>query len=149
MKKLFNLLFALFCLSANILAQSQATLQGKVTEGKSGDDAINAYVKLSKNGIIKTTVATDFEGNYAIHVESGTYDVEFSYVGMKTQLFKGVILNAGIVTKLDMKLEENSLILSGCGRTYTIPLIQMDNMSSGATYSAEQIMRSPVRNWLW
>jgi multisubunit Na+/H+ antiporter MnhE subunit len=149
MKKLLNLSLLFFCLSANILAQNQATLQGKVTEAKSGDDAINAYVKLSKNDVAKATVATDFEGNYSVNVDPGTYDVEISYVGMGTQLIKGVVLNGGRITKLDVKLEENVCFFSyGCGG-YKIPLIQFDNMSSGATYSSEQIMHSPVRNWFW
>ncbi len=150
MKHLFYLLLFSFCLSANILAQSQATLQGKVTEAKSGDDAINAYIKLSKNGVIKNTVATDFEGNYSVHVDPGTYDVEVSYVGMATQILKGVVLNGGRITKLDVKLESNEYFSENGGCIdYKIPLIQMDNMSSGAIYSGEQIMRSPVRNWLW
>jgi hypothetical protein len=148
MKKLLNLWLLIFCLSANILAQSQATLQGKVTEAKSGDDAINAYIKLIKGGVAKATVATDFEGNYSANVDPGTYDVEISYVGMATQLIKGVVLNGGRLSKIDVKLKDNGQFLGGCGG-YKIPLIQMDNTSSGATYSSEQIMRSPARNWFW
>jgi uncharacterized membrane protein len=148
MKQLFFLFLVFFCLSANIVAQNQATLQGKVIETSSGDDAINAYVKLLKNGIAKITVATDFEGNYSVNTDPGTYDVEVSYVGMATQLIKGVVLNGGRVTKLDIKLVEDKKSVPIC-MEYKIPLIQFDNMSSGATYTSEQIMRSPVRNWFW
>jgi hypothetical protein len=145
MKQLFYFFLFSFCLSANILAQSQATLQGKVTEAKSGDDAINAYVKLLKNGIAKVTVPTDFEGNYAINIAGGIYDVEVSYVGMKTKVIKNVMTLNGLTTRLDAKLEIDPRIPEGmnCGPHYKIPLIQMDNMSSGATYSSEQISKNP------
>ena len=145
MKQLINLLFLSFCLSANLLAQSQATLQGKVTEAKTGDDAINAYIKLMKNGVAKATVATDFEGDYSINIDAGTYDVEVSYVGMATQLIKGVVLNSGRITIVNVKLEENKNVESfGCCLCeYKVPLTQRDNTTSGATYTSDQICRSP------
>jgi hypothetical protein len=144
MKQLINLFLLSFCLSANLLAQSQATLQGKVTEAKTGDDAINAYIKLMKNGVAKTTVATDFEGDYSVNVDAGTYDVEVSYVGMATQLIKGVVLNSESATTLNVKLEVNTNIVIGlyCP-DYKVPLIQRDNTTSGAIYTSDQIERSP------
>ncbi len=146
MSKLSILLFFTFCLSANILAQSQAILKGKVTEAKTGDDAINAYVKLSQNGVTKTTVATDFEGNYSINIEAGTYDVEVSYVGLKTFFGKNVLLILGKTTTFDTKLEVDTKLDIGIvcgGYRYKIPLTQQDNTTSGAAYSSEQISRSP------
>ncbi len=108
MKYLFNVVLITICLSANILAQSQATLQGKVIEAKTGDDAINAYIKLLKGNDAKMTVATDYEGSYTLHIDPGTYDVEITYIGMATQLIKGVVLNGGRITKVDVKLETDA-----------------------------------------
>ncbi len=126
---------------------SDATLTGKITEGRSGDDAINAYVKLSKNGVIKTTVATDFEGNYSANVEEGIYDVEISYVGMQTQFIRGVILNWGRITKLDARLIDNSQVLDAVViKEYKVPLVQQDNTTAGGTLTSDQIKNMPTRN---
>ena len=130
-----------------VFAQNQATLQGKVTESATGEDAINAYVKLLQNGVPKITVATDFEGNYAANVDPGTYDVEVSYVGMATSLTKGVVLNGGRLTTLDIKLETNSQVLGTVVITeYKVPLVQQDNTTSGSTLTSQQIANMPTRN---
>jgi uncharacterized membrane protein len=144
MKQLAILFLILFSLTANTKAQNQATLQGKVTEKTSGDDAINAYVRFIKNGITKLTVATDFEGNYSASVDAGMYDVEITYVGMETYQIRKVELLASQTTKLDVQLYSNSTI--SCGiicRTHYPPLIHQDDTTSGATYNAQQIGRSP------
>ncbi|MFZ4542472.1 MAG: carboxypeptidase regulatory-like domain-containing protein [Saprospiraceae bacterium] len=146
MKK--GVLLLSFLLSVVLInAQNQATLQGKVTESATGEDAINAYVKLLKNGVAKTTVATDFEGNYSANVDPGTYDVEFSYVGMSTQITRGVVLNGGRITTLDVKLEANSQVLGAVVITdYKVPLVQQDNTTSGSTLTSQQISNMPTRN---
>jgi outer membrane receptor protein involved in Fe transport len=141
------LLLSFLLSSVLIFAQSQATLQGKVTEAKTGDDAINAYVKLLRNGVAKTTVATDFEGGYSANVDAGTYDVEVSYVGMATQLIKGVELNSGRITTLNVKLETNDQVLDVVTIVeYKVPLVQRDNTTSGGTVTSEQIKNMPTRN---
>jgi hypothetical protein len=121
------------------------TLQGKVTEAKSGDDAINAYVKISKNGVLIKAVPTDFEGLFVTNLPSGTYDIEVSYVGMGIKNIKNVMLWEGINVNLAIQLEEDPEFSSdfGCLREYKIPLMQMDDTSSGARYSSAQIGRSP------
>ncbi len=141
------LLLSFLLTSLLVFAQNQATLQGKVTEGKSGDDAINAYVKLIKEGVEKITVATDFEGNYSANVDPGTYNVEITYVGMAKSITEGVLLNAGRITKLDIKLEEDSKVLDAVIiTTYKIPLVQQDNTTSGGQLTSEQIKNAPTRN---
>jgi Carboxypeptidase regulatory-like domain len=143
MNRFFLVFLFSICLSANIEAQV-ATLQGKVTEAKTGDEAINAYIKLLQNGVQKTLVATDFEGNYSLFVaEDGVYDVEVSYVGMATQLTRGVVLKKGEITKLDAKLETNTIFETLEMRIFCPRIIQQDDTTSGATYTSEQISRSP------
>lgn len=142
------LLFSLLLASVVIFAQSSsATLQGKVTDGKAGEDVIGAYVKLLKNGVQKAIAASDFEGNYSAVVEPGTYDVEVSYVGLSTQLIKGVVLNGGRITTLDVKMETNDNVLDILVvKEYKVPLVQKDNTTSGSTITSEQIASMPTRN---
>ncbi len=147
MKQLFYLLLFSFCLSANILAQSQATLQGKVTETKSGDEVIDAYVKLSRGDIVKATVYTNFEGNYSVNVDPGTYNFEVNYVGMATQSIRGVVLNGGVITKLDVKLEVNSQILDEVVvSVYKVPIVRSDCTTSGSVMTSEEVKKVRKRN---
>lgn len=144
MKK--GVLLLSFLLSAFfILAQTQATLQGKVTDVKSGEDMIDAYVVLKKGGVSKTVV-TDFEGNYSASVDPGTYEVEVTYTGMARSLIQGVVLNAGRITKLDIKMKEGDVLKAVDIIAYKVPLVQADNTTSGNIVTSEQIAKLPTRN---
>lgn len=144
MKQLI-LMLSLSFLCFQLYAQEAETilLSGKITEKKTGEDAIGAYVKIFKNGKEIASTATDFEGNYSLQLPKGFYDVEVSYVGFKTKLVKNVI--AFFDFSLDVKLEFNekiSYLSHGCGG-YKIPLVQQDCSSSSAAYSSEEIARMP------
>lgn len=141
------ILFSIFYSFVSFSQSTQATLQGKVTEAKTGEDAIGAYVKLLKNGIQKGLTTTDFEGSYSINVDPGTYDVEVSYVGFTTSLTKGVVLNGGRITKFDVKLEIYGTTLKEVEVTaYKVPLVQSDNTTSGGVTTSETIKSMPTRN---
>ncbi len=151
--KLYTMKMKLLILSLGILlplfvfAQNQGTLQGNVTEARTGDIVINASLKLLKAGITKIAIVTDFEGNYSVNIDPGTYDVEVKYEGMKTGLTKGVVLNGGIITRLDIKLEESSVLLNDVViKEYSVPMIKEDNTTSGRIITSEQITNAPTRN---
>ena len=142
MKQLHLTILICFYLSVNILAQ--ATLQGKITEASTGDDAINAYIKVFQNSVQKTLIITNFEGDYCTTIESGIYDVEISYIGMKTILIKGIEIKSNETKILNVQLESSDLMLSYITLCcYCTPIIRADDLTSGATYSSEQINHSP------
>ncbi len=145
MKNLLLTISFLFC-TAVLIAQSQATLRGTVTD-KSNETIIGGTVILFKGGVKKTAVSTDIDGNYSINTDGGTYDVEFSYVGLKTQRQENVILSSGQIVPLNVKLEESSTILGEVVKIeYRKPLIQQDRTTSGATLTSEEIKTLPTRN---
>lgn len=139
------LIFILAFLSFKLYAQEAETVRiyGNIKEAKTGEDAIGAYVKILQKGRQIGLTATDFEGNYSMPLPKGFYDIEVSYVGLKTKLVKNVI--AIIDFSLDIKLEYNDLIIDSCCgcRGYKIPLTQQDYPSSGAIFSSEQLARMP------
>jgi len=136
MKNIF--LLALIIFSGQVFAQT--SLSGKVTDDD-GYGAVLANVALYKGTDLVTAVQTDFDGFYNFsNLDPGTYAIEVSYVGYATIRVTGVAVYAKKVNKLDLKLEGNNHF-SGCGRvtTYTIPLVKVDQMTSGATFSGERL----------
>jgi len=126
---------------------AQTALQGKVTDGKK-EGLISANIKLLKGGVLKAGVATDFDGNYSISLDPGTYDLEVSYTGYKTVLMKNVRIQAGITTFQDITLDDDEGITLGLVEIveYKAPLFQKDNTSGGRTVTSEEIAKMPTRN---
>ncbi len=78
MKKVFSLLFLLFC---SIVTWSQQEVSGVVTGASDGIPIPGVNVIIEGTSVGTTT---DFDGKYSISVEQGNKLV-FSYVGFKTQ----------------------------------------------------------------
>ncbi len=142
---LLSLVFAL----VSTATFAQTSIAGKVTDADSGEELIAANVTLYKEGVLITGVATDFEGNYSINTDPGTYDVEISYIGYPTNRINGVIVNAGQANKLDVQLGagDSGINLDEIVVTdYKVPLIEQDNTSSGATVTSEDIRKFATKN---
>jgi len=132
-------------LSTIILGQTQ--LQGKVTEDGTGEPVLFGTVALYKEGVLVTGTDTDFDGNYFFSdIDPGTYDVEVSYVGLQTQRITGVVAKEGKVTPLNFKMKEEGVLVDVIEVVgYKVPLIEMDNTTSGATLTAENIEALPTK----
>ncbi|HJW29845.1 MAG TPA: TonB-dependent receptor, partial [Saprospiraceae bacterium] len=129
-------------------AWSQASLEGKVTDDKSGEALIFANVILYKNGNLITGAQSDLDGNYVFsNVDPGTYDVEASYTGYTSQRQTGVLVLAGKAIKLDFKLSNTGVELKTIEvKAYKVPLIEQDNTTQGGVKTAEQIRNLPTKN---
>ncbi len=102
MKTLLPTFFLLLIFSSPVICQTSLT--GKVTDGETGEELIASNVTLYRNGVLITGATTDFEGNYSINLDPGTYRVEVSYIGYASSTYSGVIVAAGMTSKLDMRL---------------------------------------------
>ena len=80
---------------------AQTSLGGKVTDAETKEELIGANVVLYKGGTYATGTSTDFDGNYKMSIDPGTYDVEFSYIGYSSVKVTGVVVKAGQSNKLD------------------------------------------------
>jgi outer membrane receptor protein involved in Fe transport len=145
MKNFLLTITLLFC-GTWLMAQSQATLRGTVVD-KDGETVIGANVVLFKGGAKKATAVTDIDGNYSVNTDGGTYDVEFSYLALQTQRQEKVVLPAGQIVKLNIKMEDASSVLGEVViKEFKVPLIRQDNTTSGGTITSEQIANLPTRN---
>lgn len=92
-------------LPAFIWAQN-GTVRGQVIDGETGEPLFSANVVLkgTLNG-----VTTDFDGNFEISAEPGTYTVEISFIGLSSVSITDVVIKAGEVTAINpVKLEASS-----------------------------------------
>lgn len=101
-KYIFSILF-LF-LSTIIWGQNNYTLSGYVKDNETGEYLIGATVYLKEN--LKGT-STNQYGFYSLTVEEGTYNISYSFLGLKTEQ-KVVNLNKN--TRLNISLESNAII---------------------------------------
>ncbi len=140
------LLFLMLVMGSAAFAQT--SLSGKVTE-EGGEPVLFGNVVLFQNGVQKTGVQTDFDGNFNFaNIDPGTYDVEVSYIGFPTKRINGVVVKAGQITPLNVilggdggvKLDEIVVV------EYKVPLIEMDNTTQGQTVTAQEIVNLPTKS---
>ena len=134
----------IFC---GICLNAQTALQGKVTDGASGEPIIFGTVAVYKNGSLITGTETDFDGNYLISpIDPGTYDVEFSYIGYQSERVVGMVVKADQSNKLDKAISEGVLLTTAVIVDYKAPLIDFDNTTQGKTITSEDIRSLPTKN---
>lgn len=99
------LTFASLFLSLCIFAQT-GKVEGVVTDGEFNEPLAFANV-LIKGTTTGTT--TDFDGNYTIDLDPGTYTLVFSFVGYATVEISEVVVVANQVETVSVTLNTNSL----------------------------------------
>ena len=145
-----NLLLTIgFILTANLLVFSQSgTLKGKIVDKEAREPVPFANIILELGGTLIGGATSDFEGNYLIKpIPPGTYNLKATYVGYKTVLVRGVIINPDQIRFYDIEMESSAAQLEEIVVTdYRIPLINKDETVSGGTVTAEEIKKMPNRN---
>ena len=142
-----RLLLTSILFSFGLVAWSQTSLEGKITDAVTGDAVIFANVVLFKNGVLITGTQTDLDGNYVFSsIDPGTYDVEVSYTGYPSQRQTGVVVLAGKAIKLDFKMDAGLMLDIIVVTEYKVPLIEQDNTTTGGVKTAEQIRNLPTKN---
>jgi len=145
MKNIFTLLIStLFALSLS----AQTSLHGKVTASDTGEELIGAIIFAQKNDVFSVGTTTDFNGNFSMQLDPGTYDVNVSYIGFPDYLIQRVIVKLGQMNKLNIELTEpgTELHCLCCFIIYNPPLTQIDNTTSSSIIKSNEIQNSPFRD---
>ncbi len=143
-RKLLLIMMPLLLVGSATFAQT--SLQGKVTDEKDGSGIIQANIVLKKGGKTVGT-ATDFDGNYSIGLDPGTYEVEVTYIGYSKSVTNGVVVKAGQANALNVRLSDNAKLLGEVIITeYKKPLIELDKTTGGQTLTSEEIRNLPTRD---
>ena len=128
------------------LALAQQTIFGNVTD-ETGEPVIAATVAVLKGDNLVTGDVTDFDGNYRISVDAGTYNIRFSYTGQQTSIINDFVVQVGKENKLDFKFEAGGVNLDEIVVTeYKIPPMTVDETTQGAIISSEEIRKLGSRN---
>lgn len=141
-----SLILLLICMSFAIVT-GQTSLEGKVTDAASGEAILFGSVSLYHNKLLVEVTETDIDGNYFFsNMKPGIYDVVASYIGYTASKIAGVIINAGRTNRLDLSITEGMLLDEAHSKAYKVPLIEIDNTTSGATVTAEAIRSLPKKS---
>ncbi len=147
MKRSVLLCFLLFtCLYAS----AQTALSGKVTDVTNDGEALSfAAVSLFQDDAFVQGTTTDLSGNYFFsNIDPGTYDIEVNYTGYPPTRLTGIPVLPGRTNVADVEVtNEGGVNLDVIVVTdYEIPLIEVDNTTSGQTITSSEIQRLPTRN---
>ena len=148
-QKIVILVSLLWIGNVNQTKEMRTTVEGKVTDVKSGEPILLASVAFYRGGVLITGIDTDFDGKFIIiDIQPGTYDVEASYVGYEPQRHTGVIILAGKQNVINFQLSDDAVLLDlGVEiQEFRVPLISMNNTTSGSTITSSNIRNLPTKN---
>jgi len=117
---------------------AQISLCGIVQDELTGERIILGNVVLYREGVFLFGLETDFEGNYEFRdLESGTYEVEVSYVGYSTKRTKVILLEDDQYVSLDVKITDGIISMhTHCW--YGPPMIKFDAFTQGHTLTLRE-----------
>ncbi len=108
----------------------------KTADDKEPIPGVTVLIKGTSNGTL-----TDLDGNFRIKVPFGITELQFSFIGMETQ-----VIEAGTINQLEIFLKSNSVEIQGVVvKAYKMPMTDKDKTVSGATVTSEEIVSVRVR----
>ncbi len=142
MKHFLILFFAALLSLMAFTPKNSTVLTGKVTD-ESGEALIGATIKIMKDTALVKGIITDFEGNYRVAIEPGTYTIEFSYTGFESRRITDVQVLPDQVNTLDISLKSGAVLEEVVITAYKVPLIEKDATSTGMVLTSESIAAAP------
>lgn len=134
-KTFFLLTFLI--VSTSLFAQEKATIKGKLTDLKTGEPILGGTVYTDKG----QGSNTDFDGNFEIKLDAGTYTLKIAYLGHKT-ISKSVTVAAGEVLEFNEKLESKGIELG----TTVISASKYEKKLSEETVSIDVLGSDLIKN---
>ena len=123
----------------SVYAQNNVTLNGYVKDFSNGEELIGVTVYVPE---LKAGTITNAYGFYAITLPKGTYEIQFSYMGYKTQLVK-MDLNGDVSHNLELQ-EEATVIQEIVVEDKRLDANVVDLQMSKNTLDLEQIRKLPA-----
>ena len=139
-------IFVLFLFFSAHPLRAQQFLMLYVTDADTKEELIGASVKVYQGDSLIRGAITDVIGNARVAVAPGTYSVQVSYTGYKTQKMQGVVVAPYQLTQVNIALKTEYPLNKVEVACYKIPLIKQDRTSGGQTLTSEQIKNLPTRS---
>lgn len=80
-----------------------------MNEAKTGEPILFGTVLVKNSAGTGTT--SDLDGTYSLSLDPGTYQLEFSYIGLASITISDVVITANNITIVNAQLEENSQVI--------------------------------------
>ena len=140
---LLKIIIVILLSGYSIFAQTSGKLKGRIVDSK-GEPLIGANILIQGTSIGTTA---DLDGYYVIlNIRTGTYAVEYRYVGYQTQIVKDVRIIPDQTTEINVTLNERTIE----SKTITVvakkPLVEFNQTSSVVSVSKEEIQNLPVQS---
>ncbi len=147
LKKLLFTLGIVLTASA-LIAQSQGTLQGKITEKDGRTPVPFANVIIEASGRSHGGAQSDFDGKYTIRpIPSGRYTIKASFVGYRPVQINDVVIGADRITFVNIEMEATDLQLPPVDIiTHKIPLIDKGKTTGGETLGGDDLKNMTGRD---
>ncbi len=141
-----RVIFFFACIVAASVLQGQTSIAGQIKDKETGEPVINASIKVLKGQNMIVGTISDFDGNYSIQVDPGTYSVEVSYTGYNSRRIDNVRALGGKVNVLNVILV-NGLELDPITISVNrIPIIEIDKTTTDQTITSEDIAKLGSRS---
>ena len=85
----------------NFSFAQKGTLRGKVIDATTGETLIGATIFIPGTS---TGAITDFDGNYSLSLEPGTYNIRISFISYETKNYEDVQIKPGEISILNAQL---------------------------------------------
>ena len=106
---LFFIVFALSFGSYSGLQAQTGIISGTIFDQQTGETLIGAIVQVEGTTL---STATDIDGRFHLSLAAGTHSIKASYVSYSTQIINNVVVRAGEIVPLDIKLGTESVTLN-------------------------------------
>lgn len=124
-----------------------SSIQGRVMDAETNEALPFANVSLKQDNKLIAGASTDFDGQYLIKpVPPGYYDLQVDYVGYQSVKMEDVLLQSNKITFQEIHLNQGVVLEEVEVVEYSLPLLEKDNNSSGATINQEEFQRLPIRS---
>ena len=151
MNRFFLWVLAMLILSLPVFAQQEKQISGTVTD-ESNEPLVGVTIVIPNS---TTGTATDLNGKYTLVIPAGKTELQFSYLGFKTQTVQNymVQIQAGNVLNIQMKPDEialNETVVIGYGTqrkkdlTGSITNVDSKDFNGGLIGSPEQLINGKI-----
>lgn len=140
----YKIIFLLIFINEILFAGTTGKIAGRVTDASNNEPlpGINVIIEGTTIG-----TATDDNGNYIlINLQPGNYNIKFSGVGYQKITFRDVKVIADFTTRIDVRLNVESIETETAIVQAEAPLVRKDLTSSHTSLDASQIETLPVES---
>ncbi len=137
-------LFVLFLAMNQAWSGTTGKIAGKISDGQTGEPLLGVNVL-----IVGTTIgsSTNVDGEYFIlNIPPGTYALKASSVGYTPLSVSAVKVTVDQTTRIDLKLQSQSVEIGDVVVTATRPIVQRDLTSTVSSVGGDEIAKLPLED---